>query len=235
MSGHSKWSTIKRKKGVLDAKRSGVFTRLANAIIVSARTNVGLDLAIDRAKKANMPKDKIENAIARGQGKIDGAEVEEIVYEAYGPEGVAIIINVLTDNRNRSISEIRAAINKYGGNLATTGAVSYLFDKFGVILININDNKTLDKDGIEEVIIDSGAEDFHDDNDHLFVYTLPKKLEEVKKNLEFKTLKIESAKIEMVPKTHASVSESKKQSVIKLLETLEDLEDVDEVYTNADL
>lgn len=234
MSGHSKWSTIKRKKGATDAKRSGVFTRLANAIIVAARTNKGLDLAIDRAKKANMPKDKIDYAIARGQGKIEGAQVEEVVYEAYGPAGVAIMIKCLTDNKNRSISEIRAALNKYSGNLATSGAVSYLFEQMGVIELPINE-QTLDKNNIEEIIFESGAEDYEEDDDHFIIYTKPKKLEEIKKNIEFKSLKIESTKLEMNPKTYANINEDKKESVIRLLEILEDLEDVDEVYTNANL
>lgn len=235
MSGHSKWSTIKRKKSVEDAKRSGVFTRLANAIIVAARTNRGLDLAIDRAKKANMPKDKIENAIARGQGKIEGAEVEEIVYEVYGPQGVAIMIKVLTDNKNRSISEIRAVLNKYSGNLAAAGAVNYLFEQKGVIAINASAEQTLNKENIQEVIIDSGAEDFEEDGNYLYVYSKPKHLEEIKKNIEFRSIKIESAKLEMNPKTYADIPAEKKETVIKLLEALEELEDVDGVYTNANL
>lgn len=235
MSGHSKWSTIKRKKGATDAKRSGVFTRLANAVIVAARTNKGLDLAIDRAKKANMPKDKIENAIARGQGKIEGAQVEEVVYEAYGPQGVAIMIKVLTDNKNRSLSEIRSVLNKYGGNLATAGAVNYLFEQKGVIAVNAIAEQTLNKDNIEEVVIDSGAEDFEEEGEYVYVYTKPKQLEEVKKNIEFRSIKIESAKLEMNPKTYINLEEGKKETVIKLLEALEELEDVDEVYTNANL
>lgn len=234
MSGHSKWATIKRKKGATDAKRSGVFTRLANAIIVAARIDKGLDLAIDRAKKFNMPKDKIDHAIARGQGKIEGAQVEEVIYEAYGPSGVAIMIKCLTDNKNRSISEIRAALNKFGGNLATSGAVNYLFEQMGVIELPIND-QTLDKDNIEEIILESGGEDYEEDGDHFIIYTKPKDLEEVKKNIEFKSLKIESAKIEMNPKVYSDIADDKKETVIKLLTAIEDDEDVDEVYTNVNL
>lgn len=233
MSGHSKWSQIKRKKGVADVKRSGVFTKLANVIIVAARADKGLDLAIERAKAANMPKDKIANAIARGQGKLAGAVVEELVYEAYGPAGVAIIIKVLTDNKNRSISEIKAVMNKFGGNLATSGAVSYLFDQKGVI--DIPEGQSFRKEDIEEIIIDSGAEDYEEDQDHYYIYTKPKKLEEVKKNIEFKAIKIDSAKLEMIPKTYTDIPEDKKQSVINLLSALEELDDVDEVYTNANL
>lgn len=234
MSGHSKWSTIKRKKGATDAKRSGVFTRLANAIIIAARTNKGLDLAIDRAKKANMPKDKIEYAVARGQGKIAGAQVEEAIYEAYGPNGIAIMVKVLTDNKNRSISEIRAALNKFGGNLANAGAVNYLFEQKGVIEINFRE-QSLSKEDIEEVIIDSGAQDYEEDENHFIVYSKPKQLEEVKRNIEFRAIKIESANLEMIPKTYTDIPGEKKESIIKLMEVLEDLEDVDEVYTNADL
>lgn len=234
MSGHSKWSTIKRKKGVTDAKRSGVFTRLANAIIIAARTNKGLDLAIDRAKKANMPKDKIEYAVARGQGKIAGAQVEEATYEAYGPNGIAIMIKCLTDNKNRTISDIRAVLNKFGGNMANSGAVSYLFQSTGLIELPIR-QETLDKDNIEEIILESGAIDYEEDTDHFIVYTKPKELEEVKKNIEFKSLKTEFAKLAMNPKTYSDITDDKKEVAIKLLTALEDLEDVDEVYTNANL
>lgn len=234
MSGHSKWSTIKRKKGATDAKRSGVFTRLSNAIIIAARTNKGLDLAIDRAKKANMPKDKIENAILRGQGKIDGAQVEEVIYEAYGPHGVAIIIKCLTDNKNRTIGSLRAALNKYNGTIANSGAVSYLFDNVGIIELAIR-QETLDKNNIEEIILESGATDYEEDDEHFIIYTKPKELEEVKKNLEFKSLKVESAKLAMNPKVYSDIDNDKKESVIKLLTVIEDDEDVDEVYTNANL
>lgn len=234
MSGHSKWSTIKRKKGVTDAKRSSEFTKLANTIIVAARANRGLDLAVDRAKKANMPKDKIEHAVARGQGKIEGVSIEEIIYEAYGPAGVAVIIKILTDNKNRSLSNLKTVINNLGGNLATSGAVSYLFDQKGIIEINPK-NQALSREDLEMIIIDSGAADYEEDEGRLFVYTDPKKLEEVKKNIEFRAIKIDSAKLEMVPKTYAEIADSKKQSVINLLEAIEELEDVDEVYTNANL
>lgn len=234
MSGHSKWANIKHRKGKQDAARSGQFTRLVNAIIVAARTKKGLDIAISQAKKANLPKDKIENAIARGEGKIEGAQVEEITYEAYGPEGVAILIKVLTDNKNRALSNIRAVLNKFGGKLANAGAVSYLFDQKGVITISLA-NQAVGKDDLEMIIIESGAEDFEEDSDLVFVYTKPNKLEEVKKAIEFKAIKTESAKIEMVPKTVAEISEDKKQTLINILEKLEDEEDIDEVYTNAEL
>ena len=234
MSGHSKWSTIKRQKGVQDAKRSGVFTKLAKAITVASRTGHGLDIAIEQAKKANMPHDNIDRAIARGKGELDGAQIEEEIYEAYGPSGVAIMIKTLSDNKNRTVSEIRAVLNKYNGSLASTGAVSYLFEQKGIITIIAN-KIPLPKEDAEMIIIDSGADDFIEDDNYIYVYTVPKKLEEVKQNLEFKAIPIESAKIEQNPKTYANISEDKKEGVIKLLETLEDLDDVSEVYTNADL
>ena len=234
MSGHSKWSTIKRQKGAADAKRSGVFTKLAKAITVASRTGHGLDIAIEQAKKANMPHDNIDRAIARGKGELDGAQIEEEIYEAYGPSGVAIMIKTLSDNKNRTVSEIRAVLNKYNGSLASTGAVSYLFEQKGIITIIAN-KIPLPKEDAEMIIIDSGADDFIEDDNYIYVYTVPKKLEEVKQNLEFKAIPIESAKIEQNPKTYANISEDKKEGVIKLLETLEDLDDVSEVYTNADL
>lgn len=234
MSGHSKWANIKHRKGKQDALKANVYTKLANVIIVAARAGKGLDLAIERAKKANMTRDKIDHAIAKGQGKIEGVIVEEITYEGYGPESVAIIIQVLTDNRNRALSALRSILNKYNGKMANSGAVSYLFDQKGVLEINLA-GQTLGKEDLEMVIIESGASDFEEDEGRLFVYTEPKKLEEVKKNIEFKTIKIDNAKLEMIPKAYATISENKKESIIKLLEELEDDQDINEVYTNAEL
>lgn len=234
MSGHSKWSQIKRQKGVADQKRANLFTKLANAITVAARSGKGLDIAIEQAKSANMPKERIEKAIARGKGELVGEQVEEVNYEAYGPGGVAIMIKALTDNKNRTISEIRSVLNKWGGILASSGAVSYLFEKKGVIEIPA-EKIPLPKEDAEMIIIDSGAEDFEEDNGIIYVYTDPKKLEEVKKNIEFKAIPIDSAKIEMNPKTYVNVPENKKDAVIKLLGALEELEDVNVIFTNANL
>jgi len=246
MSGHSKWSTIKRQKGVTDAKRSNVFTKLAKIITVASRTGHGLDIAIEQAKKANMPHDNIDRAIARGKGELGGAQIEEEIYEAYlslrssegtkgdGPSGVAIMIRTLTDNKNRTVSEIRAVLNKFSGSLASTGAVSYLFEQKGIIEI-LADKIPLPKEDAEMIIIDSGADDFVEDGNNIYVYTPPKKLEEIKESLEFKAIPVESAKIEQTPKTYANIAEEKKEAVIKLLEALEDLDDVSEVFTNADL
>ncbi len=234
MSGHSKWAQIKRQKGVTDKKRGAAFSKLSNAIVLAARSGRGLDLAIEKAKEVNMPKSNIDRAIARGKGEIPGLQIEETVYEAYGPNGVAIIIKTLSDNKNRTIASLRAILNKYSGRLAESGAVSYLFEEKGVITIDLK-NQTLNKDDIEMIIIDSGAEDFKEEDGLIYVYTKPKQLEEVKKNLEFKTIKIESANLEMNPKTYIDISEDKKESIIKLLETIEEDEDTSEVFTNANL
>lgn len=234
MSGHSKWAQIKRAKGVTDKKRAQTFTRIANAIVVAARAGRGLDLAIEKAKEANMPKSNIDRAIARGKGEIPGLQIEEAIYEAYGPSGVAIMIKTLSDNKNRTISSLRAILNKYNGRLAESGSVAYLFEEKGVIAIEIA-KQVLTKDDIEMIIIDSGAEDFKEEDGVIYVYTKPKLLEEVKKNLEFKTIKIDSASLEMNPKNYVDISDDKKESIIKLLEAIEEGEDVSEVFTNANL
>ena len=225
MSGHSKWSTIKRKKGAADAKRSNAFTKIANAISIAAKNGKGLDIAIEQARKANMPKDKIDKAIARGKGGIGGQQMEEILYEAYGPGGAAVMIKVITDNKNRSLSEIRSALNKFGGTLAGSGAVSYLFEEKGVIEIPIL-KLNLPKDDVEMLIIDSNAEDFIEDEGYI------KKLMEIKNTLEFKAIPVEAAKIEMIPKNYIELDDNKKDAVTKLLNALEDLDDVQEVFSN---
>lgn len=243
MSGHSKWSTIKRKKGAADAKRANVFTKLARVITVAAKAGKNLDLAVEQAKAANMPKENIQRAIDKGTGKLAGEQIEELTYEAYGPGGVAIIIKVLTDNKNRSLSNIRSVMNKFGGRIADSGSVSYLFEQKGVIVIKLSNpstdlgvnNQVLSKEDVELIIIDSGAEDYVEDEGYFYVYTKPKDLEKVKKSIEFRAVKIESAKLEMVPKSYISISENIHSPIVKLLEALEEEDDVSEVYTNADL
>jgi YebC/PmpR family DNA-binding regulatory protein len=234
MSGHSKWSQIKRQKGVTDAQRSNAFTKLANAISVAARTGKGMDIAIETAKKANMPRERMDRAIQRGKGELGGEMVEEVIYEAYGPGGIAILIKALTDNNNRTVSEIRAVLNKLGGNMANSGAVSYLFEQKGVIDI-LTEKMPLSKEDAEMIVIDSGADDFSEEDGHIYVYTNPKKLDEVKRNLEFKAIPIESANLEMSPKSYVEIADDKKDSLIKLMSSLEDLDDVNEVFTNANL
>lgn len=233
MSGHSKWATTKRHKAAVDAKRSNLFTKLAKNITVAARSGHNLDLAVETAKKASMPKDNIQRAIDRGLGKIDGAEITETTYEAYGPAGVGIIIKVLTDNKNRAISELKAVLNKNNGKLATSGAVSYLFENKGEIVLEQKQDNLNEE--VELAIIESGASDYELDDNTFYIYTDPSDLNSVKASLEKQGLKIDSAKISLNPTNYIDLDESQKQSVIKLLEKIEDLDDVDSVYTNANL
>lgn len=234
MSGHSKWATTKRHKSVIDSKRANVFTKLARAITVAAKTGKGLDLAIEQARAANMPKENIQRAIDKGTGKLASIQIEEHIYEAYAPGGVAIIIKVLTDNKNRTVSELRSILSDHNGKMAESGSVNFLFDQKGIIEIEII-GQTLSKNDLEMVIIDSGAEDYEELEEQIYIYTKPYELEKVKKALEFKTIKIVSAKLEMMPKNYVKISDDNKESIIKLLEALEENDDVGEVFTNADL
>lgn len=234
MSGHSKWSSIKHQKAATDAKRSGVFTKLANGITVAARggadptMNFQLRLAIDRARGANMPKANIDRAIARGTGAGAG-DVVESVYEAYGPGGAAIIIEVATDNKNRAAAEIKSTLNKYGGKLAGAGAVSYLFEKKGQVTLQPGEKS---EDETEMDIIDSGADDYDTSNNEYLITTASNNLETVKKSLEEKGYKITDAKLTWEPKQQLSLDDETAQKVIKLLSTLDDLDDVTSVASN---
>jgi YebC/PmpR family DNA-binding regulatory protein len=237
MSGHSKWATTKHKKALVDAKRSASFTKLANVVTIAARNggdptmNFQLRLAIDRAKAASMPKENIERAIKRGTGELGGAAIEEIMYEGYGPGGVAILIRCLTDNRLRTVGNVRAAFNKYGGSLAEAGSVAYLFDKKGQIIINRKDfNESADE--LEELIIDSGADDFETEEDLTIVYTSISNLQPVSKYLEDNGMSLESSELTYLPKTTTQISEEKKKTLEKLIEVLDGDDDVSEVYSN---
>ena len=238
MSGHSKWSSIKHKKALTDAKKGKVFSRLSTFISIAAKhggdptMNPNLRLHIEKAKQAGMPKENIERAIKRGTGELGGAHLEEVFYEAYGPEGVGIIIEGVTDNKNRTVAEIKAVLNKYNGKLAETGAVSYLFEKKGVIVVSTENN---DIDEVSLLAIDAGAEDIITDDEHLIMYTLPGELEKVKKNLEENHITIISAEITLEPKNTVQISDGKKESIGRLVELLDDLEDVTEISTNADV
>ncbi len=234
MSGHSKWATTKRHKAVIDAKRSSIFTKLARNITLAAKTGKNLDIAIEAAKKASMPKDNIQRAIDRGTGKIAGDAIETINYEVYGPNAIGVIVKAVTDNKNRALSEIKAVLNRNNGRLANSGAVSYLFEEQGVIEFPKN-NQTLSGEELEMVIIEAGAKDYTIEDDIVYVYTDPKQLSKIKEALEFKSLKIDNAKIEYSPKNYVDVPEESKDTVIGLLQALEDLDDIDEVYTNANL
>ena len=235
MSGHSKWQTIKRKKGAQDAKRGQEFTKLSNAIAVAARegedpeTNFRLRLAIDKAKQANMPNSNIEKAVARGSGKDGSAQVEDFLYEGYGPGGVAVIVEGVTDNRNRAASTIRTAFNKNGGNMADTGAVSFQFDRRGIITI-----ETSDVDEITLAAIDAGAEDVFDEGGMVTVYTGPKQLKQVQQQLQ--DYNVKSADIGYVPHNIIKIEDvATAKKVVNLMNVLEDIDDVTDTYTNFDV
>ena len=239
MSGHSKWATTKHQKAAADAKRSNLFTKISNMISVAARAggdptmNFQLRLSIDKARSANMPKDKIEKAIKRGTGELGGARIEEILYEAYGPTGTAILIEVLSDNRNRAASEIKSVLNKLGGKLAGSGAVSYLFERNGEIRIKDGSlDSARGKEKIEENIIDSGAQDYERIDDGYLVYCAPNELSNVKNSLHESGLEVQSADLVFKPKTTVDLDEEASTKVIKMLHALDDLDDVANVSSN---
>ncbi len=237
MSGHSKWSTIKRQKGVADTKRGQVFTKLSNAITIAVRqgsgiadpeSNFKLRLAMDRARAANMPKENIQRAIDKAAGS--GAEaVEELLYEGFGPGGVALMVEAVSDNKQRTVSDVKNIFDKNGGNLGSSGSVSYLFARKGEIIVSKNSKST---DEIVEIGIDAGAEDFEEEGDSVFFFVPPASLQEVKKNLESSGLQIESAQILYIPTSESEQSGEIADKVMNLCEKLEDLDDVQQVYTN---
>jgi len=244
MSGHSKWKQIKHKKGAADAARGKIFTKLANAITVAAKSGGGdpamnfkLRLAIDAARAANMPKDNIERAIRRGTGELGGTLLEEVIYEGYGPGGVAIMVRALTDNRNRTISSLRSIFSKNNGSLAESGAVSYLFEQKGLIKIELPGNLTQDQEQeLELKIIETGAEDIKEFKKVFEIYTQPQDLEKVKKNIEELGQKIISAELVFEPKTLIKIEdESMAQKVISLMDQLEEHDDVEQAYSNFDI
>jgi len=239
VSGHSKWSQIKRQKGVTDAKRGQLFTKLGREISVAAReggaepdANARLRLAVQRAREANMPMDVIDRAIKRGSGGGDTAALEEIVYEGYGPNGAAILIEVTTDNRNRTVAEIRNVFTRGGGSLGENGCVAWLFDNRGIISIQPDGT---DADDIALKAIDAGAEDFRVDDDGIEIYTEPALLEEVRQALEREQVPVANAETAMVPKTMLELEAKETVSVLKLMERLEELDDVQRVYSNLEL
>ena len=238
MSGHSKWSSIKHKKALTDAKKGKVFSKLASLISIAARhggdpaMNPNLRVYLDKARQAGMPKDNIDRAIKRGTGELGGAVLEEMTYEVYGPGGIGILIEAVTDNKNRTVAEIKAALNKYNGKLAQSGSVNYLFDKQGVIVV---DKKDKSSDEIELLAIDADAQDFAQEDDQVIIYTKPQNLENSKKQLESNGLAVVSAEITLVPKQTLPVDESKKETTLKLLEALDDLDDVTNISTNAEI
>ena len=239
MSGHSKWATIKHKKGALDAKRGKIFTRLIKEIMVAAKAGGGdpdgnprLRSAILAAKSENMPNDNIQRAIKRGTGEIEGASYEDITFEGYGPGGVAIIVEVLTDNRNRAVSEIRHAFSKNGGNLGESGSVSYMFTKKGVIIVG---KSAADEDKLTEIVLDAGADDLNNDGDYWEILTSPKDFEAVRDAVKAAKIEPESAEVTMVPSTYQKLEGTQATAMMRLLETLEDLDDTQNVYSNFEM
>jgi YebC/PmpR family DNA-binding regulatory protein len=241
VSGHSKWSSIKHKKGAADAKRGQLFSKLSRAIIVAAKEggpdpdgNLALQNAIEKARSYSMPKDNIERAIAKGAGAdAEGSNYETVVYEGYGPEGVAVLVEALTDNRNRTASEVRHAFTKHGGNLGTTGAVAWQFERRGVVLVAADD---VDEDELVTAAADAGADDVELDGSSFVVTSAPEYLTPVRQALESVGFAVESVELAMVPKTTVAVSdESTARRIMNLVEGLEDTEDVQDVYANFDI
>lgn len=239
MSGHSKWSTIKREKGAKDAARGAVFTKLGNAVAVAAKggtdpdTNFALRLAIDKARAANMPTANIQRSIDRGSGKLGGAQIEEVMYEGYGPGGMAVIVECATDNKNRTLPEVRLAFGKNGGNMAEAGAVSFQFARKGVIRTGYLG----DTDEAMLNVIDAGAEDADDIGDQeLIVYTDPKELAAVRDDLQARGFDIKEAELTFVPNNMVELSDMETaRKATNLLNALEDLDDVANVHTNAEI
>ena len=238
MSGHSKWATIKRKKAATDAKRGKIFTTIIKEITIAARegggdadSNPRLRQAVSNAKSANMPSDNITRAIKKGTGELPGVMYEEVSYEGYGPAGVAIFMECLTDNKQRTVAEIRHLISKYGGNLGENGSVSWMFDKKGQITLKANEHE---EDVVFEAALEAGAEDFEAADNVFIVSTDSSEIMSVRDALDSQGYEIESANIDMVPKNLHNVESDKEQSVITLLEALEDHDDIKAVYTNFD-
>ena len=241
MSGHSKWSTIKHKKGAADAKRGQLFTKLSRAIMVAAKeggsdpaTNMSLANAVEKARSYSMPKDNIDRAIAKGAGEgTDGATFETVVYEGYGPEGVAVIVEALTDNRNRTAADVRHLFSKHGGNLGATGAVAWQFERRGVVLVAADG---VDEDELFLAVADAGADDVEQDGSVFQISSAPEQLSTVREAVESAGFSIESAELSMVPKVTVAIEdESTAKKVVRLVEGLEENDDVQDVYANFDI
>ncbi len=239
MSGHSKWATIKHKKGATDAKRGKIFTRLIKEITIAAKGGGGdpdgnprLRTAIAAAKAENMPADNIKRAIQRGTGELEGVNYDEITYEGYGPGGVAVIVDVLTDNKNRAVSEIRHAFSKNGGNLGESNSVSWMFSKKGVIVV---DKKAASEEKLTEIVLDAGAEDLSDEGDSWEVLCAPADYEAVTNALKAAKITPEHGEVTMISSTYTKLEGAPASQMMRLLEVLEDLDDAQNVYSNFDM
>ncbi len=239
MSGHSKWHTIKHKKGALDAKRGKLFTKLIKEITVAARTgggdveaNARLRKAVSDAKAGNMPNDTIDRAIKRGTGELEGVSYDEITYEGYGPGGVAVMVESMTDNRNRTVAEIRHMFSKNGGNMGESGSVGWMFDKKGYIVIN-KSAKT--EDELFEIVTEAGADDLRDDEDNFEVLTSPENFDAVLAAVKGAGVEPELAEVEWMPQTYIKLEGQEARQMLKLMEALEDHDDVQKVSANFDI
>lgn len=239
MSGHSKWSTIKHKKGATDAKRGKLFTKLIKEITVAARMGGGdpeanprLRHALSIARSQNMPKDTSERAVKKGTGELEGVNYEEIVYEGYGPGGVAVLVECLTDNRNRTIAEVRHAFGKAGGNVGTDGCVAWMFDKKGVLTVSKEDS---DEETLMDVALEAGAEDIKEETDSFDIITEPADFDTVKDAIDAAGIKYEMAEITMLPQNMTKVDGKEAEQMIKFMDVLDDCDDVQKFYTNADI
>jgi len=240
VSGHSKWSTIKRKKGAIDAKRGKIFTKLIKEITVAARMGGGdpdanprLRTAVLAAKTENMPKDNIERAIKKGTGDLDGANYEEILYEGYGPGGVAVLVETMTDNKNRTVADVRHFFSKSGGNLGESGCVAWMFEKKGVVVV---EKGTISEEDLLELALEAGAEDVIEEDATFQVVSAPEDFNELVENLDKANLAYVEASVQMMPKNTVDVNEeSTARSLLKLLENLDDHDDVQKVHANFDI
>jgi len=238
MAGHSKWANIKHRKGAQDAKRGKIFTKIIKELTVAARigggdaeSNPRLRTAIDKAKQANMPKDNVDRAIKKGTGDLDGVNYEEGIFEGYGPAGVAMIVEFLTDNRTRTVADVRHIISKHGGNLGVSGSVAFLFDRKGLISFSAEN----DFDQIFEVALEAGAEDVKDEGDAIEVITDPGDFIEVRDAMEAAALQWETAELCMIPQTQVQLEGKQAESMLKMMDALEDNDDVQNVYANFDI
>jgi YebC/PmpR family DNA-binding regulatory protein len=241
VSGHSKWAQVKHKKAAVDAKRGKIFTRIVKEISVAARLGGGdpdgnprLRTAIEKAKEVNMPQENIKRAIMKGTGELPGMTYEETVYEGYGPGGTAILLDVLTDNRNRTVSEIRHIMTKHGGNLGEAGCVGWMFEKKGYILV---EKTNIDEDSLMSIALESGAEDLKNDpgEDSYEIITAPEDMNKVKIPLEAAGVPLSLAEITMLPRSYISLDGKSAEQMIRLIEALEEHEDIQNVYTNVDI
>ncbi len=238
MSGHSKWSTIKRKKASVDAKRGKIFTRLLREVTVAARLGGGdpagnprLRSALQEARTNNVPNDKLDRAIKKGTGELEGAALEEVAYEGYGPGGVAVLVETMTDNRNRTVSEVRHLFNRYGGNLGENGCVSYLFDKRGYFLI---DADAMSEEELMELALDLEADDFSVDESGYELFTSPESYNEVLETLIEREIPLAAKELAMIPKVFVPLAPDQMPQVLQLMEAMEELDDVQNVWTNVD-